>query len=86
MTLYRRPAVTAELCLTLLAALDRTRVQDAATADLPLVRIVRTATPPARLVALTTGWTFSSQLSWVTLFQYDNGGPRRQQPATLDSA
>jgi hypothetical protein len=25
-----------------------------------------------RLVSLTTGWTFSSQLSWVTLFQYDN--------------
>ena len=25
-----------------------------------------------RLVTLTTGWTFSSKLSWVTLFQYDN--------------
>ena len=25
-----------------------------------------------RLVSLTTGWTFSSKLSWVTLFQYDN--------------
>ena len=25
-----------------------------------------------RLVSLTTGWTFSSKLSWVTLFQFDN--------------
>jgi hypothetical protein len=25
-----------------------------------------------RLTSLSTGWTFSSRLSWVTLFQYDN--------------